>query len=139
MADPWFHFLLGLLATWRIAHLVAYEDGPWDVLVRLRIALGDGFLGHLVDCFDCVSLWVAIPFALAVGRGSLEWALAWLGLSGGSCLLDRLRRDPVTIQRLTSEEDENALLRRKADGSAGEHPAEPAAQRSHTASIGVVR
>ena len=58
MADPWFHFLLGLLATWRIAHLVAYEDGPWDVLVRLRIALGDGFLGHLVDCFDCVSLWV---------------------------------------------------------------------------------
>src|SRR5262245_45498938 len=110
MNDPWFQFVLGLLATWRVAHLLAYEDGPWDLLVRLRGGLGDGALGRLVDCFQCVSLWVAAPIALVVGRGALEWGLAWLGLSGGACLLDRIGRDPVLIQRLQTEGDNDALL-----------------------------
>jgi len=139
MEDPWFHFFLSLLATWRIAHLLAYEDGPWDVLVRLRARLGDGPLGRLVDCFQCVSLWVAIPFALIVGRGMLEWALAWLGLSGGACLLDRLGREPVAIQRLTTEGDDYVLLRREADGAAREHPAEPATQHSDAGVVRAVR
>jgi hypothetical protein len=139
MEDPWFHFFLSLLATWRIAHLLAYEDGPWDIVVRLRARLGDGSAGRLVDCFQCVSLWVAVPFALIVGRGMLEWGLAWLGLSGGACLLDRLGREPPAIQRLTTEEDDDVLLRREADGAAGEHPAEPASQRSDAGVIRAVR
>lgn len=139
MGDPWFRFLLGLLATWRIAHLLAYEDGPWDVLVRVRVALGDGFLGRLVDCFNCVSLWVAAPIALAVGRGSLECTLAWLGLSGGACLLDRLGRDPLVIQRLRSEGGDDAMLRREAEGTAEERQPGPAPQRSDAGSIRVVR
>ena len=138
MQDPWFHFVLGLLATWRVAHLLAYEDGPWDVLVRLRVALGDGFLGRLVDCFQCVSIWVAAPFALVVGRGALEWGLAWLGLSGGACLLDRIGRDPVLIRRLQPEGDDGALLRREAGGTE-EQSAEAAADRRDAGRIRVVR
>ena len=139
MEDPWFHFALSLLATWRIAHLLAYEDGPWDVLVRVRAWLGDGSLGRLVDCFQCVSLWVAVPFALIVGRGMLEWGLAWLGLSGGACLLDRLGREPVAIRPLTTEGDDDVLLRREANGAADEHAADPAAQRSDAGVIRAVR
>jgi hypothetical protein len=139
MEDPWFHFFLSLLATWRIAHLLAYEDGPRDILVRLRTRLGDGSLGRLVDCFQCVSLWAAVPFALIVGRGMLEWGLAWLGLSGGACLLDRLGREPVVMQRLATKGDDDVLLRREADGATGEPPAESATQRSDAGVIRAVR
>lgn len=139
MQDVWLHFILSLLATWRVAHLLAYEDGPWDVFVRLRAALGDGFLGRLVDCFQCVSLWVAIPFALVVGRGALEWGLAWFGLSGGACLLDRIGRDPVVIQRLQREGDERALLRREEGGPAEEQSSKAAADDRDAGHLRVVR
>ena len=92
MAEQIFHFVLGVLATWRIAHLLAYEDGPWFVLVRLRRALGRGFIAALWDCLQCSSLWIAVPIAYAISRTAGEGVLTWLGLSGGACLLDRLGR-----------------------------------------------
>ena len=138
MSDPWFHFVLGLLATWRVTYLLAYEDGPWDLVVRLRTALGHGFFGRLIDCFHCVSLWVAAAFAFAIGRGPLEWALMWLGLSGGACLLDRVRRDPVVLQRLQSEESDNVMLRTEESRGAGE-PHEAATDRDEAGQIRIVR
>ena len=57
MNAPWFAFILGVFATWRVAHLLAHEDGPWDSVLRLRVALGNGVWGRLLDCFHCVSLW----------------------------------------------------------------------------------
>ena len=56
MDAPWFGFMLGVFATWRVAHLLAHEDGPWDAVLRLRLALGNSLWGHLLDCFQCVSL-----------------------------------------------------------------------------------
>ena len=60
---------LGILCVWRITHLLSVEDGPWDVVVRLRQAVGSGFWGKLLDCFYCTSLWVATPFAIGLGEG----------------------------------------------------------------------
>jgi len=117
MQDLWLRFLVCTLATWRVAHLLAYEDGPGDVFVRLRVKLGSGFFGRLVDCFQCNSLWVSAVFALAVSRGATEWAIAWLGLSGGACLLQRMGREPLIIRRLDAEEADDGLLRREADGT----------------------
>jgi hypothetical protein len=111
---PWFRLLLGILATWRVAHFLAYEDGPWDAVVQLRRALGDGMFGHLLDCFQCVSLWAAVPIAFVVGRDPIEWVLAWLGLSAGACLLQRVARDPVVIQTLDHEGGGDGLLRTEA-------------------------
>ncbi len=37
--------VLGMLAVWRITHLLNAEDGPWKLLVRFRRALGNGFWG----------------------------------------------------------------------------------------------
>ena len=83
-------FVLAVLATWRITHLLANEDGPADIVFRLRRRLGDGFIGSLMDCFNCMSIWVAAPLALFVSANPVIWFVSWLALSGGACLLERL-------------------------------------------------
>src|SRR5271169_4911345 len=82
--------ILGILATWRITHLLSAEDGPADVLVRMRRAIGDGFWGDLLDCFYCLSLWVALPFCVVLGAGFKERCLLWVAISGGAILLERI-------------------------------------------------
>jgi hypothetical protein len=84
------NLILAALATWRVTHLLASEDGPADLIVKLRVALGNGFAGTLMDCFNCLSLWIAAPAALFVARTPLAWLLVWLALSGAACLLQRL-------------------------------------------------
>lgn len=83
-------FVLATLAVWRLTHLVTAEDGPFDVVVRVRASLGQGVIGRAMDCFYCFSLWVAAPAALFVTRDPVEWVMAWLASAGGACLLDRL-------------------------------------------------
>jgi hypothetical protein len=82
-------FGVASLATWRLTHLLAEEDGPADVVVRIRSALGDGPAGELMDCFYCLSVWVAAPASLVVTRRRRDVPLAWLGLSGAACLIER--------------------------------------------------
>jgi Protein of unknown function (DUF1360) len=81
--------LLGALAVWRVTHLLAGEDGPWDLVLRLRQAAGSGFWGRLMDCFYCVSVWVALPFAFGLGESWREGLLLWPALSGAAILLER--------------------------------------------------
>jgi hypothetical protein len=83
-------FALASLATWRITHLLADEDGPADLVVRVRARLGSGQLGSLMDCFYCLSVWVAAPLGLVVARRPREAPLAWVALSGAACLLERV-------------------------------------------------
>ena len=52
-------FVVGVLATWRVTHLLVAEDGPADVVVRLRRRAGDGWIGEAMDCFYCLSVWTA--------------------------------------------------------------------------------
>jgi len=108
--DPWLRFVLAALAVWRVTHLLSAEDGPADIFVRLRRALGPSFFGRLMDCFYCLSLWVALPTAFLLSRKPAGIALAWLGLSGAACLLERINAQPVAITPLSTEE-QNALLR----------------------------
>ena len=85
--------LLGSLATWRLTHLLAEEDGPADLVVKARAALGQGMAGDLMDCFYCLSVWVAAPLSLGVARRRSDLPIAWLALSGAACLIERLTRD----------------------------------------------
>ena len=110
----WFAFALALLATWRVTHLLAAEDGPGDVIVHLRRYLGNSFFGTLMDCFGCMSLWVAAPLAFFVKRQPLELVVVWLALSGGAMLIERLNPEPIIIERTAepSEGDQSdAMLR----------------------------
>ena len=51
MVDPWLTLAMAVLATWRVTHLLAEEDGPGALVLRLRMRLGAGGLGALMDCF----------------------------------------------------------------------------------------
>src|SRR5438874_9288875 len=82
-------FVVGTLCVWRISHLLYAEDGPWNVMVCLRKRAGAGFWGSLLDCFYCLTLWIAIPFALLIGQGWKEQLLLWPALSAGASLLER--------------------------------------------------
>jgi hypothetical protein len=99
----WSSLVLAVLATWRITHLLANEDGPADFLARLRARVGNGFLGKLMDCFQCLSLWIAAPMALFVSERPLDLLLTWLALSGAACLLERIGQEPVVMQAFPPE------------------------------------
>ncbi len=79
---------VGILAVWRVTHLLQAEDGPWDMIVHLRQRAGQGFWGSLMDCFYCLSLWVAVPFALLLGQKRAEWLSLWPALSAGGIMLE---------------------------------------------------
>jgi Protein of unknown function (DUF1360) len=112
-------FILAVLATWRVTHLLASEDGPADSIVLLRTLLGRSVVGQLIDCFNCLSLWIAAPAALFVSREPLDWLFCWLAISGAACLLERFGRDPVMIEPMSQsvEGDINNVLRSETRGT----------------------
>ena len=93
----WQRLAVGVLATWRVTHLVAHEDGPADIIFRLRAWLGRRAVGRLMDCFNCLSVWVALPISFFVASGAVNVVMAWLALSGAACLLQRLGHQPLEI------------------------------------------
>lgn len=53
------------LAGWRVAHLLVYEDGPFDIFLKLRdkiIGTGpiEGFFPKLFSCIWCMSIWTTL-------------------------------------------------------------------------------
>lgn len=117
---------LGALAVWRITHLLNAEDGPREIFVRLRRLAGDGFWGDLLDCFYCLSLWIAVPFACGLGDGWKERLLLWPALSASSIVIERLsslggsQRELEPARHFENPAgDENVLLRKEERGSEG--------------------
>jgi len=107
MDAVWLRFVMAVLAAWRIGHLFARENGPWNVLPLLR---GSGM--RLLACFYCVSLWAAAPLALfVVGLRLIDWAVCWLAIAGGAALLDRATNPAFQV------EIEDELLRQERRNS----------------------
>ena len=79
--------LLGL-ATYRVAWMVAREEGPFGVFTWLRGKIDPHqrtWVGRGLSCAGCVSFWLAMVATLLL-RGS---ALDWLGMAGVSAWLAR--------------------------------------------------
>lgn len=112
----WPRFVLAVLATWRVTHLLAKEDGPADLIARFRARLGNRFLGNLMDCFYCLSVWIAAPMACSVSGKIIDWLLTWWAISGAVCLLERLGQEPVVIQPITKGEITDGMLRSEKSG-----------------------
>lgn len=95
-----------ILATWRVSSLLAREEGPFDLLLKLRFRLGVRYdersvpygttsIAKGVLCIWCNSVWVgvgwtilasisqtlafviALPFALSAAAILLEELLQW--------------------------------------------------------------
>jgi hypothetical protein len=103
--SPEARFALCCLATWRLTHLLVAEDGPWDLVVRLRARLVNSEAGRAMDCFYCASLWLAMPMAFLVAQDVWGWLACWLALSGAAALLEQATsRASVSTPSENSEE-----------------------------------
>ena len=100
-----YRLVLGILTVWRITHLFQAEDGPGNVSVHLRRAAGTGFWGKLLDCFYCLSLWVATPLAFLLGNSWWERALLWPAFSAGASLLEQMTNPNLKILPAPFTED----------------------------------
>jgi hypothetical protein len=104
-------------SVWRIVHLLNAEDGPWRLVVKLRRIAGTGFWGEMLDCFYCLSVWIAAPFAVFLGERWTDQLLLWPALSGGAILLERLtsRGEQHLPVVYTEDQEEGDVLRQKQD------------------------
>jgi hypothetical protein len=111
----WYRLVLGVLATWRVTHLLHAEDGPWLILARLRRAVGNGFWGSLLDCFYCLSVWVAVPLAVLLGETWKERLLLVAALSGAAILIERLTAQEPMPDYVEDPEVPDGVLRKEPD------------------------
>jgi len=71
---PWLWFVVASLATWRIASIVHHEKiaSPFRRILGVEEiteedwSYPDSFIGNLIECFKCVSVWIGIAAAIAM-------------------------------------------------------------------------
>ncbi|GAG30736.1 unnamed protein product [marine sediment metagenome] len=95
--DNLLFLILSILATYRIAQLIAYDDAPFALMERFRTYLGKKAAGgskygiwwslaELIHCPYCIGLWIALLFALF----SNNFLLYWLAIAGGQSFLENI-------------------------------------------------
>jgi hypothetical protein len=94
-------FILLALATYRLARLIAIDDGPFDLLLKLRSLWGaydygengtaKTSLGRGLTCPHCVGFWLA-GFAAVSVYGWPELIIYWLALAGAQSFLQEMSR-----------------------------------------------
>jgi Protein of unknown function (DUF1360) len=78
-----------VIVVWRITHLLNEEDGPFDIIYKVRKFLGNGFAGKLMDCFYCLSIWIGLIFAIFFSEKFFELLIMCLYYSGTAILLEK--------------------------------------------------
>jgi hypothetical protein len=98
--EPWLSFLIAALATHRMSALWANDDGPLDMMKRMRESLESWgtwyspikFLSDLISCVRCNSVWFGAAFGLlwswAYGMHFLAGLVAGLAMSSITIWLD---------------------------------------------------
>lgn len=82
-------FIICVFAVWRVTHLFQAEDGPWGIIFKLRKLLGSSFLGSLMDCFYCLSIWISLPVSLLYAETWQQFLLYWFSFSGAAIILQK--------------------------------------------------
>ena len=89
------------LATWRMTSLLVWEDGPFEIFMRLRYLLGvrydeqsqiygSNWFAKGVVCPACASVWFGTLWAVAYWLWPAVWWIALpLALSAGAIALER--------------------------------------------------
>lgn len=95
----WVRWVCAALACYRLAQLIAIDDGPGRVFKRLRVWAGaydrnargeiETSRGQLFACPYCLALWFAIPCLLLALWPTLpgDLFLGWFGLAGAQDLM----------------------------------------------------
>jgi hypothetical protein len=83
------YFIMSII-VWRLTHFLVVEDGPLDIIIRLRKALGTNFLNKLVSCFYCSSVWIGFGAAALASAQFKEIIVLSFYYSGLAILLERM-------------------------------------------------
>lgn len=95
--------ILGALATWRVAHILIYENGPFQIFRRIRIKSGVVYVTdtdevfsykyELFICLWCASVWVGLVTTLLMllWPQIAPWIFMPFALSTLAILLDRIK------------------------------------------------
>ena len=113
-AMQYYWTIVSILAVWRVSALLNSEAGPWDALKRIRRLLAATVFGDLVNCFYCLSVWVAAPFAFALNNTWKERLLLWPALSAAAIILERtVHRESFTPMPIYQEDQEETNVLRQ--------------------------
>lgn len=99
----YFLFILAALICFRLSRLIAYEEGPFGVFIRIRFYFGRlagrskkfGFLwsiGELLTCPYCLGIWIAIVLALVLFPLK-QFFLWWLAIAGAQAFLQSFEKN----------------------------------------------
>lgn len=101
-------FIVASFACYRLATLVAIDNGPSDIFLRLRTKAGccaaaeqgrgkeQGpciSLAALLNCPYCLGLWFAPVLALLIAGSVQEYILLSLGIAGVQTFLQEITND----------------------------------------------
>ena len=80
-----------------------------------------------MDCFYCLSLWVAAPATVTVARGR-QLPATWLAVSAAGCLLERITHRDKGAWDVLWEEPAHGTGPDEADAREPRRPADAQAQ-----------
>jgi hypothetical protein len=98
----WLEIGVAILACYRLAQLVALDEGPYKVFARFRAELGRRAASgsafwensaELMHCPFCLGLWFAAPLAVWVGGSVVDIIIIWLAIAGGQAFLQGVNYD----------------------------------------------
>src|SRR5215471_8254378 len=90
--------------------------GPGTYSCKLRLRTNQNAMGKALQCFYCLSLWVAAPAALLLGRTWEERAWVWPALSGAAILLERATAERTPVASYWEDpEPSDGMLRQTED------------------------
>lgn len=81
------------LATYYVAYVMAYLDGPLGLADRLRAAVwarwpeGEHWLGTGIGCPVCLSFWAAPVLLAAQSAPGGRLLVAWIAVAGGATVV----------------------------------------------------
>lgn len=92
---------LAVLAVWRLTYMLQNDSLPFGVLDKFRRLLFEGSgavwekpkyeLAKGYACFNCLSIWVAIPFALLFAWYHWGYVILLIAaFSGGAMLVNKV-------------------------------------------------
>lgn len=99
-SDLWISLVIAAFVVYRIARMLAIEEGPFELFLSLRGLLYEKYpkqwVANGVTCPVCLSFWTAIPVAVLLYlQLHLDWyAILWLwfALSGIATFLYKLEQ-----------------------------------------------
>lgn len=91
-------FILCAFAAYRIARMLAQEEGAFEIFERIRARFDpaqETWVGRGLNCQLCIGFWVSLGFSILLvldnptfGKG--EFVLYWFAIAGGQTVIAKV-------------------------------------------------